>query len=66
MNGGEEPAGLNGPLGLPPARSVLPLLTLLRDHSRRPFPAALCQVGLASLGGAGRPDTRPKFFENFL
>ena len=67
---GKGRSACTGPLGLPPARSVLNPLFLCfvinqSTHSLL-LPAREEEVGPAGLGGAGRPGTRPKIFEFFL
>ena len=51
------------PLDLPLHVPVLPLYLLLLLYSKHPLPVVPCQ---RKEGGAGRPSTRPKFFDVFL
>ena len=69
MRGGGEPDGLHGASRPAPARSVRHALSLAPCASNAPLSLLLLarqnKVGPAGLGGAGRPDMWPNFFEIF-
>ena len=70
MGGGEEPAGLNGAARpAPDTLSAHPFVfcfVLNQSLHSLLFSGRQKKVGLACLGGAGRPGARPIFFQNFL